>query len=143
MEAAMNLLEEIVKRVESLTPEQQEKMLTILKEWQQEKHREFQRRQTKAQVDVAGKHRVVQTDMRDVSASGIYINTSGKFDTHEQVKIVFSIPGYNKPFKLNGTIVRVEQHGMAIKFREITPYFKSILDEAIWKGSSGPDECVE
>lgn len=137
----MNTIDEIIKRLKDLTPAQQDKMLTILKTWQQEKHRAYQRRETGTSVDVASEKRVVQTQMRDVSASGIYINTSGKFEMDERVKVVFTIPGYDKPFKINGTIVRVEQHGMAIKFLEITPYFESILNDAIWKGISRPDEC--
>lgn len=137
----MSTLNEIVERVEKLTPDQQEKMLTILKEWQQERKRDFKRLTTKSRVDVASDRRLIQTDMRDVSASGIFINTPGKFDVEEKVKVVFTIPGYEKPFKLNGTIVRVEKSGMAIKFEEITPYFKSILDDVICKVDPSSPEC--
>ncbi len=137
----MNILNEIAQRVEKLTSDQQEEMLSILKEWQKDKHREFKRVKTKSHVDVASVQRVVQTDMRDVSASGIYINTPGKFEMDEKVKVVFSIPGYDKPFKISGVIVRVEEHGMAIKFEKITPYFKSILDDAICKSDPDSVEC--
>ena len=141
LETAMNMLEEIVQRVEKLSHGQQEEMLTILKDWQQDKKREFRRLKTQSQVDVAGERKLIQTNMRDVSASGIFINSSGKFDMDEKVKIVFSIPGYEKPFKLNGIIVRVEQRGMAIQFEEITPYFKAILDEAICKADPNAPGC--
>lgn len=137
----MDMLNEIIQRVENLTPEQQEKILSILKEWQKDKKREFQRLKLKSDVDVANDRRVIQTHMRDVSASGIYINTSGRFDLDETVKVVFTIPGYEKPFKLKGKIVRVEEHGLAITFAEITPYFKAILDEAICKVDPDSPEC--
>ena len=133
----MDIISEIKQRTEQLTPEQQEELLSILKEWQQEKKREFQRMRSKAQVDVASDRRLVQTDMRDISASGIYINTPGRFNLKEKVKVVFTIPGYEKPFKLTGRIVRVEEQGIAIQFEEITPYFKKILDDAISR--SQPD----
>lgn len=139
----MDIKNEIMQRVELLTSGQQEEMLSILKEWQQEKKREFQRLKTKSQVDVASDRRVVQTDMRDISASGVYIKTSGNFEMKEIVKIVFTIPGYDKPFKLTGTIVRVEDNGIAIRFDEITPYFKKILDEAICKNLPETPECEE
>ncbi len=136
----MNIINEINKRVGQLTPEQQEEMLSILKEWQQEKKRAFKRVRNASQVDVASDKKLVQSDMRDISACGIYINTHRNFELEEKVRVVFTIPGYEKPFKLTGEIVRVEDHCIAIRFEEITPYFKKILDEAICKslpGSSG------
>ena len=132
----MKMLDEVIKRVKNLPEEQLEEFLDILKEWQQGKEREFKRFNIKTDVDVAGAKRVVQTDMRDISASGIYINTSGKFETDERVRVVFTVPGFDKPFKLQGKIIRVEQHGMAIKFEDITPYFKTILEDAIWKNQA-------
>jgi len=139
----MTILVEIIKRVKNLTPDQQEQILDLLKEWQQGKQREYQRLNTCTGVDVAVDNRVIQTDMRDISASGIFINTAGRFETDERVRVVFTVPGYDKPFKLNGRIVRVEQHGLAIKFEDITPYFKTILDDAIWKNRDRSEDSSD
>lgn len=132
----MKMLDEILKRVKNLTPEQQEKILDILKGWQQGKQREYQRRNITAAVDVAVANRVIQTDVQDISAGGIFINSAGKFEINERVRVVFTVPGHGRPFKLNGKIVRVAQHGMAIEFEGISPYFKTILNDAIWKDRS-------
>ncbi|MCF6249571.1 MAG: PilZ domain-containing protein [Desulfobacula sp.] len=132
----MKILDQIIKRIKNLSFEKQEKLLDILKEWQQGKEREFKRLNRRSEVAVAGTNRVIQTDMRDISGSGVYINTSGKFAMDERVRVVFTVPDFEKPFKLQGKIVRVEQQGMAIKFEDITPYFKTILDDAIWKNQS-------
>ncbi len=129
----MKMLDEIIKRVKNLTDEQQEAVLGILEEWQTGKQREYQRLEASTDIDVVVGERVIQTTTRDLSASGIFINTSGRFETNKDVRIVFSVPGYEKPFKLEGTIVRVEQNGLAIRFENITPYFKQILDDAIWE----------
>ncbi len=127
----MKMLDEIIKRVRNITQDQQKQILEILKTWQTGKQRDFQRVETKVVTDVVVGDRVIQTDARDISASGIFINTSGKFETNKNVRVVFSVPGYDKPFKLQGMIVRVEKHGLAIKFENITPYFKKILDDVI------------
>jgi len=127
----MKMLDEIIKRVRNITQDQQKQILEILKTWQTGKQRDFQRVETKVVTDVVVGDRVIQTDARDISASGIFINTSGKFETNKSVRVVFSVPGYDKPFKLQGMIVRVEKHGLAIKFENITPYFKKILDDVI------------
>ncbi|NOX34372.1 MAG: hypothetical protein GXP56_11675 [Deltaproteobacteria bacterium] len=132
----MKMLDEIIKRVRNLTPDQQEEILETLKAWQTGKEREYQRLKTRTDVDVVVGDRIIQTDTNDISASGIYINTSGKFETNKSVRVVFSVPGIDKPFKLQGMIVRVEQNGMAIKFENITPYFKQILDDVIWENKN-------
>lgn len=133
MDADMKLQDEIIKRVRNLTKEQQEEILEILKTWQTGKQREYQRLPAKADIDVLVGERIIQTQTADISATGIFITATGKFEDHKSVRVVFSVPGYNKPFKLQGSIVRVEETGIAIKFENITPYFKKILDDVIWE----------
>lgn len=135
----MKMLDEIIKRVRNLTQDQQKEILDTLKTWQAGKQREHQRLKTRVDIDVVVGDRVIQTDAKDISAGGIFINTSGKFETNKSVRVVFSVPGYDKPFKLQGMIVRVEQNGLAIKFENITPYFKKILDDVIWENKNSDD----
>ncbi len=128
----MKTLDEVIKRVHNLTHDQQEEILEILKTWQDGKQREYQRLKTNSDIDVVIDNRVIQTSTDDISASGVFINTSGKFAINKSARVVFTVPGYDKPFKLQGMIVRVEDNGVAIKFENITPYFKKILDDVIW-----------
>lgn len=132
----MKMLDDIIKRVRNLSQDQQKEILELLKTWQTGRQRDFQRLEAKASVDVVVGNRVIQTDAKDISASGIFINAAGKFETDKDVRVVFSIPGYDKPFKLRGKIVRVEDSGIAIEFENITPYFKTILDCVLWEKSS-------
>jgi len=134
----MEMLDEIIKRVRNLNPDQQKEILEIMKTWQEGRQRDYPRLETSVNIDVAVGDRVIQTNAKDISAGGIFINTSGKFETNEKVRVVFSVSGVEKPFKLEGMIVRVEQNGMAIKFEKITPYFKKMLDEMIWDNKN-PD----
>ena len=136
----MNMLDDIIKRVRNLTPDHQKEVLEILKGLQSGKQRDYARLEAKADIDVVVGDRVIQTDARDISASGIYINTSGKFEINKSVRVVFSVPGIDRPFKLQGMIVRVEQDGLAIKFKNITPYFKKILDDVIWESKQLNDD---
>lgn len=136
----MNMLDEIIRRVKNLTEDQQKEMLETLQGMQAGKLRDYPRMETRTDIDVVVGDRVIQTDARDISASGIYINTSGKFEINKNVRVVFSVPGIDKPFKLTGNIIRVEQDGLAIKFKNITPYFKKILDDAIWEHKNSDDD---
>jgi len=139
MDTDMKMQDEIIKRVRNLSLDQKKEILEILKVWQSGKQREYKRLNTKTDIDVLVGDRVIQTDAKDISASGIFINVSGQFEINRDVRVVFSVPGYDKPFKLKGRIVRVEQNGIAIKFENITPYFKKILDDVIWENES-PDD---
>ncbi len=128
----MKIEEEIIKRVRNLTKEQQIEVLEMLRTWQSGKQREYQRLESKTNIDVVIGDKLIQSDSRDISASGLFINTSGKFETDKDVRVVFSIPGVEKPFKLQGVVVRAEKTGVAVRFENITPYFKKILDDVIW-----------
>ncbi len=138
----MKLQDEIIKRVRNLTDRQQEKILKILTIWQKGKQRECRRLKTNAHADVLLGDKLIQTRTADISASGIYIKACKKFEINKSVRIVFSVPGHNKPFKLQGTIVRVEANGTAIKFENITPYFLKILDDLIWGNDRSDDKSL-
>lgn len=139
----MKLQDEIIERVQNLTHDQQKEILEILKTWQTGKQRKFQRLKTKADIDVVVGDRVIQTHTSDISAGGLFLNASGKFEINKNVRVVFSVPGYDKPFKLQGVIVRVEKNGVAIQFANITPYFKQILDDVIWENNEPDDNACK
>jgi PilZ domain len=134
------MLDEIIKKVRNLTLDQQKEILEILNTWQVGKQREYQRLKTRANIDMAVGKRVIQMDASDISASGIFINTSGEFENKKTIRLVFSVPGVDKSFKLQGVIVRVEENGIAVKFENITPYFKKILDSVIWENKDLPND---
>ena len=138
----MKLLDEISKRVRNLNLDQQEEILDIMKNWQIGKQRDYPRLDTKVNIDIVVGNRVIQTNTKDISAGGIYIRTSGKFKANEKVRVVFTVPEIERPFKLEGMIVRVEQDGMAVKFENITPYFKKFLDGTIWKNKKPDDNFL-
>lgn len=140
MDTDMKIQDEIIKRVHNLSHDQQKEILEILKIWQTGKQRDYKRLRSKTDIDVVVGNRVIQTDTKDISAGGIFINVTGQFETHKRVRVVFSVPGYDKPFKLQGKIVRVEKTGIAIEFEKVTPYFKKILDSVIWENENPDDD---
>lgn len=135
----MKLQDEIIKRVRNLTVQQQEKILKILEKWQKGRQRECQRLKTNTAVDLLVGEKLIQTRTIDISASGMYIKANEKFEINKSVRVVFNVPGHGKPFKLQGVIVRADDHGIAIKFENITPYFQEILDDVIW-GNDNPED---
>lgn len=135
MEQDAKLLDKIIRKVNHLSIEQQKELLKILDAWNQGESREFMRLRTNTEMDIVVEDRYFKTQAKDISAGGVFINASGKFEIEKEVRLVFSFPDQEKPFKLSGRIVRVEKDGIGIEFQKISPYFKKILDDAIWKKS--------
>ena len=129
----MKILDEIINRVHQLTFDQQKQVLQNLQSLQEGEKRRYQRLSTGVDVDAVIGDRVVQSSTRDLSASGVYIRTTEKFESDRGAKVVFAIPGHDTPFKLEGKIARTGQQGIVIKFEAQNPYLNRILDDAIWK----------
>jgi hypothetical protein len=70
----------------------------------------------------------------------VLIKTKEKVDVKKEVRVVFLVPGAGKPFKLEGKVVRSGPDGLAVEFTHLTPYFKKILDDTIWRDRDRPDE---
>ncbi len=127
------MIDEIIRRVHNLTPEQQKDTLEHLKSIQASGSRRHLRRETTIEIDAVVGDRLIQSDIRNISGSGVFINTKEKIDPDNGVRVVFLFPGQDRPFKLQGRITRVEKAGIAIQFEEVSPYFQKILDGVIWK----------
>ncbi|MFH2092947.1 MAG: PilZ domain-containing protein [Pseudomonadota bacterium] len=127
----MNTVEEINKRVKDLPVKLQEVLLKIILSWQTGKKRDYKRFSTPTEIDILVGDRVLQTNMKNISASGVFIKTPKMIDVKKDVRVVFSLPGSERPFKLEGVVVRSTPDGLAVEFKKVTSYFKCILDEAI------------
>ncbi len=46
-------------------------------------------------------------------------------------RVVFSIPGQARPFKLHSKIVRTEKEGAGVQFDEMAAYSRQTLDEVL------------
>jgi hypothetical protein len=89
------------------------------------------------EMDVLIGDKVIQSNSRNMSASGVFIKSRMTPDIGTSVKIVFSLPGQAKPFKLNGTVARIDSDGIGICFSEMTPYVRNHLDNLLKRLSMG------
>ncbi len=61
-----------------------------------------------------------------------FVRTREKISQNSPVKVTFSLPVQDRPFKLQGKIVRTGPDGIAIQFKNVSPYFQKVLDTAVW-----------
>lgn len=52
--------------------------------------------------------KVIQSDTRDISACGVYINTADKVEIDKEALVVFAILNADITLKLKGTVVGLE-----------------------------------
>jgi Tfp pilus assembly protein PilZ len=55
----------------------------------------------------------------DISIGGVFIETNDKFTVGQNILLNFSLPNYQQPFKLNGTISWSSPRGFGVKFDQI------------------------
>lgn len=89
------------------------------------------------EIDVLIGDKVIQSNARNMSATGVFIKSRINPDIGTSVKIVFSLPGQAQPFKLNGTVARIDSDGIGIRFSEMTPYVRNHLDNLLKRMSMG------
>ncbi|MCA1794436.1 MAG: PilZ domain-containing protein [Desulfotignum sp.] len=67
---------------------------------------------------------------KNINAGGLFINLPGNFEPGSSVKLVFSLLDAQRPFELNGHILRTEENG---QFNQLSPYCQKFLDEQLRK----------
>ncbi|MCP4721147.1 MAG: hypothetical protein GY860_16960 [Desulfobacteraceae bacterium] len=75
--------------------------------------------------------RILQSDTRDISAGGVFVNTNAVLEPGSTARVVFSIHGQGRPFKLTSKVVRTEQEGVAIQFDKMTSFSRQVLAEVL------------
>lgn len=120
------LLDEIMAQVRSLTEDLQKDVLAYIHNLKDP--RSYPRAANPIEMDVSIGDKVIQSNAKNVSASGVLIKSRMNPDIGIPAKIVFSLPGQDRPFKLTGTVVRTASDGIGIYFSEMTPYAREHLN---------------
>ena len=54
--------------------------------------------------------------IQDISNGGVFIETSGPFFVGQELKMNFSLPEIKNAISIGGEVVRVDSHGIGVKF---------------------------
>jgi len=86
-------------------------------------------------VDFASQGRAYRSYIRDISASGVFIETAEKFQEGQVVSLCFTLSNANEPlpFKVKGHVSKIYPDGIGIKYDQTTYYQREILDTLIKK----------
>ena len=88
-----------------------------LKERQYIERRKYNRIDFFTIIDYSAGDQYYRDFIQDMSNSGVFIKTSQKFSTGQIIRMIFMSRDNQKPFKINGEIVRVSPDGIGVKFQ--------------------------
>lgn len=129
------LIDQITEKARALTEKQQEDVLRFIQSLYEP--REYARSSQRLEIDSVVGDRVIQSDTRDISAGGAFVNTNATLALGSEAMVVFSIPGQNRPFKLHSKVVRTEKEGVGIQFNKMSVYSRRVLDDVLSGSGDG------
>ena len=129
------LLDEIISEIRLLSEDLQKDILAYIRKIKEP--RSCPRVNKPIEMDVLIGDKIIQSNAGNLSASGVFIKSRMNPDIGAPAKIVFSLPGQARPFKFNGTVVRIDPDGIGICFSEMTPYVRNHLDNLLKRMSMG------
>lgn len=112
----VEVTEEIMDCVNRLPETKQAKLLNMLKTWVAKFPREHQRAECLEPVYYSTQDRLYKDIFVNFSAGGLFIETRDPIAVDQKVSLAFTFPNNDLPFKITGSVVRVDSDGVGVKF---------------------------
>jgi hypothetical protein len=97
--------------------------------------REYPRLDCFILVDFAAAGKAHRGMIRDISAGGVFIETSESLDRGQNVALCFTLDQANTslPFKIVGRVTRIFKNGIGVQYENITHYQQEIINSLVTK----------
>jgi Tfp pilus assembly protein PilZ len=97
--------------------------------------REYPRLNCYLLVDFAAEGRAYQGIIRDISAGGVFIETTESIREGQNIALCYTLSEADAalPFKIKGRVTRVFPNGIGVQYENITHYQKEIINSLIHK----------
>jgi Tfp pilus assembly protein PilZ len=103
--------------VRSLSETEQITLLRQLEQQRRKERRELPRKTCSLTVDYVSAGQARKDFIRNLSASGVFIETREAFTVGQTLTLTFSLPDVKIPLKFVGKIVRTTPQGIGVQFR--------------------------
>ncbi len=111
-----NIAGQIMNCVNRLPEDKQSKLLDMLTTWVEKFPREHQRAECLESVYYSTKDKLRKDTFVNFSAGGLFIETNDQMSLDQKISLAFSFPNSDHPFKITGSVVRIDPDGVGIKF---------------------------
>lgn len=78
-------------------------------------------------TDYVHNDRAYRSFVKDISESGAFVQTKVLFEIGDEIIQSFSLSDKQIPFKFTGEVVRSDQNGIGIRFKNLSNYQKDII----------------
>ena len=118
----------IFEIINSMSDEEMRQLLKEMEARQNKEQRKYSRKGFLTIIDYTVEGRHYRDFIQDISASGVFIKTSQTFSVGQPILMTFMSPDNQKPFRINGEIIRTHEDGIGVKFK-----IKSQVQELVLK----------
>ena len=115
MNSADNIIEEITRLASQLPDTQKQQMLAMISRWKKNR-RKAKREKYSEQLSFSAENRAYFGHARDISATGLFIESKGEFRIGEHIQLVLDFISASNPVKIGGTVVLKEAGGICVQF---------------------------
>jgi Tfp pilus assembly protein PilZ len=110
----------LVDLILKMSAEERQTLLNELEEKHKKGNREFSRKDYKKEVDFVLNERIFRGFIQNLSASGMFIETSESFSEGQSIILTFELPEPGEHIKVFGKIVRlIPNVGFGVKFNKV------------------------
>ncbi len=97
--------------------------------------REYPRLSCYLMVDFATGGKAYRSCIRDISASGVFIETTDSFESGQELSLCFTLSESNEmlPFKISGKVARIYSDGIGVQYENVTDYQRDIISALLNK----------
>jgi len=110
----------LVDLILKMSAKERQTLLNELEEKYKKGNREFSRKDYKREVDFVLNERIFRGFIQNLSASGMFIETSESFSEGERITLTFELPEPGEHIKVSGKIARlIPGAGFGVKFNKV------------------------
>ncbi len=103
--------------IDEMSDAKMRQLLKELEERQNKEQRKYSRKDFLTIIDYTVEGRHYRDFIKDISENGVFIKTSQTFSDGQTIIMTFMSPDNQKPFRINGEIIRTHEDGIGVKFK--------------------------
>ncbi len=114
-----------------MNQKQQAELLKYAEELQFEDKRKSMRKACNIPVSYSTQYRKKLDTIKNISISGLFIETRVPLIVGEEILLSFNIHGYDRPLKIKGEVVHASRLGVGVEYREIRHNVAEMIDNIV------------
>ena len=111
-----------------LSEEQQLALLRHAEDIYADEQRHSIRKSCNIPVSYATDYRVYSNHIKNISQTGLFIETQRPLIVGDEIVMTFSIEGFDKPFKMRGDIAHTSRTGVGVEFKNTNLYLREMIE---------------